>query len=57
MKRGKKIYTGKANELYEVIDDNDRVDDSVLEMEFTNRISVDHGEKTGIISKKGYIAF
>ncbi len=55
MKRGKKIYTGKANELYEVIDDNDRVDDSVLEMEFTNRISVDHGEKTGIISKKGYV--
>ena len=52
MKRGKKIYTGKANELYEVIDDNDRVDDSVLEMEFTNRISVDHERKQELSVKR-----
>ena len=55
MKRGKKTYTGKSNVLYEVIDDNGRVDDSILEMEFTNRVSVDDGEKRGVIDGKGYV--
>lgn len=55
MKRGKKIYTGKANVLYEVIGDDGNVDNSILEMEFTDRVSVDDGAKRGIIAGKGYV--
>ena len=57
MKRGKKIYTGKANVLYEVIGDDGNVDNSILEMEFTDRIAVDNGKKMGIISGKGYVNY
>ena len=45
--RGKKIYEGKANTLYETNDPN------LLEMESTDRISAGNGEKRDIVEGKG----
>lgn len=54
MKRGKKLYVGKANTLYEVLDDYGSVEPYVLEMESTDRISAGDGVKTDVIEGKGY---
>ena len=45
--RGKKLYEGKANTLYETNDPN------LIEMESTDRISAGNGEKKDVIKGKG----
>ncbi len=45
--RGKKIYEGKANTLYETNNPN------LLEMESTDRISAGNGEKRDVVEGKG----
>ena len=54
MKRGKKLYAGKANTLYEVLSDDGSVEQYVLEMESTDRISAGDGERTDVVNGKGY---
>lgn len=46
--RGKKLYEGKANTLYEVVGEP-----NLIEMESTDRISAGNGEKRDIIEGKG----
>ena len=50
MKRGKKLYAGKANTLYEVLSDDGSVEQYVLEMESTDRISAGDGERTDVVN-------
>ena len=54
MKRGKKLYVGKANTLYEVLLDDGTVAEEFLEMEATDRISAGDGAVTGVVEGKGY---
>ena len=54
MKRGKQLYAGKANTLFEVLRDDGTVDPYMLEMESTDRISAGDGVKTDVIEGKGY---
>lgn len=54
MERGKEIYAGKANTLYEVIDDSGNVIPNVIEMECTDRISAGDGDKKDVVEGKGY---
>lgn len=54
MKRGKKLYAGKANTLYEVLSDDGTVEQNILEMECTDRISAGDGERTDVVGGKGY---
>lgn len=46
--RGKKIYEGKANTLYEIKGEPD-----LIEMESTDRISAGNGEKKDVVKGKG----
>lgn len=46
--RGKKIYEGKANTLYEIKNNPD-----LIEMESTDRISAENGEKKDVVKGKG----
>lgn len=46
--RGKKLYEGKANTLYEVVGEP-----NLIEMESTDRISAGNGEKRDVIEGKG----
>ena len=52
MRRGKKIYEGKANTLYEVIVDG-VVSNDLIEMESTDRISAGNGKVTDEVDGKG----
>ena len=54
MKRGKEIYAGKANTLYEVLADNGDVMADVIEMECTDRISAGDGARKDVVEGKGY---
>ena len=46
--RGKKLYEGKANTLYEVVSQP-----NLIEMESTDRISAGNGEKRDVVEGKG----
>lgn len=54
MERGSKFYAGKANTLYEVLDDSGDVLPNVIEMECTDRISAGDGDKKDVVEGKGY---
>ena len=54
LKRGKQIYVGKTNTLYEALKDDGTVNPYVLEMEATDRISTGDGVKMYVVKGKGY---
>lgn len=52
MRRGKKIYEGKANTLYEIIADG-VISEDLIEMESTDRISAGNGKVRDEVEGKG----
>lgn len=54
LKRGKTLYVGKTNTVYEVLNNRGKLNPNVIELECTDRISMGDGEKTDVIKGKAY---